>query len=69
MLVLKGNWFEVKTVDIMSYTFTELSLSTGARYYTRVAAVNGASLLATYDTNGIRIDTTPPYVSKLNVIK
>ena len=46
----------------------KLSLSVGAKYMVRLGVVNGAGLMATFETNGVIIDNTPPNVSKLVTI-
>ncbi|XP_070570802.1 uncharacterized protein [Ptychodera flava] len=44
------------------YTFTDLDLHDGDRYYVRVIACNGAKLCTSRDTSPILVDSTPPTV-------
>ncbi|KAL8609977.1 hypothetical protein ACOMHN_029470 [Nucella lapillus] len=51
-----------KSVSVMG-----LSLTPGLRYYLRVGAVNGAGSVATYDTDGVLVDPTPPVMERVHV--
>ncbi|XP_046562951.1 uncharacterized protein LOC124271844 [Haliotis rubra] len=44
-----------------------LSLRPGAQYSVRVGAVNRAGAVATYDTNGVLLDNTPPRMKWVDV--
>ena len=57
-----NQWVDLNTNNIQTHTQTGLSLTVGHMYITRIAAVNGAGLQSTYDTDGIIIDNTPPQV-------
>ena len=46
-----------------SISATGLTLTPGVTYSMRVASVNHAGSIATYDTNGVLVDPTPPSVS------
>ena len=57
-----NQWVDLNTDNIQTHTQTGLSLTVGHMYITRIAAVNGAGLQSTYDTDGVIIDNTPPQV-------
>ena len=42
-----------------------MTLRQGAVYSVRVGAVNKAGFMAAFETNGVKIDITPPIVSYL----
>ena len=50
-----------------SYDIPGLLLLEGHRYYVAVTFTNGAGRKATYETNGLVIDTTPPVVDMVTV--
>jgi hypothetical protein len=57
-------WFEIHTNLSTPHIFTSptLSLRDGAKYITRVGAVNAAGTLSIEDTNGVRVDSSKPRV-------
>lgn len=60
--VVRSEWKDLPSGDMTSYTWTGLSLRNGARYTVRVGAINHAGFLASFETNGVVIDITPPMV-------
>lgn len=56
-------WNTIVNSLLTSYSWTGLSLRQGALYSMRVAAVNKAGYMSSFETNGVIIDTTPPIVS------
>ena len=56
-------------ISMTGYTQSGLTLHQGGVYSTRVGAVNKAGFVATFETDGVRIDTTPPIVSNLCFLK
>ncbi len=52
----------IDNVTATGYTQDSLTLKSGAIYTTVVKAVNHAKLVASHETTGIRVDTTPPSV-------
>ena len=61
--VVRNEWKELAGGDLTSYTWTGLTLRNGARYTMRVGAINHAGFLASFETNGVIIDVTPPLVT------
>ena len=61
----RGSWKELKD-DIRRTLFQEsgLSLKNGAKYSTRVGAINRAGFVFASETNGVIVDTTKPLVSE-----
>ncbi|XP_046574117.1 uncharacterized protein LOC124282192 [Haliotis rubra] len=53
-------WETSSDPSITSLSQSGLSLRPGAQYSVRVGAVNRAGAVATYDTNGVLVDNTPP---------
>lgn len=62
-LAATHTWNTIVSGSLTSYTWTGLSLRQGALYTVRVAAVNNAGYMSSFETNGVIIDTTPPLVS------
>ena len=61
--MVRNEWKELAGGDLTSYTGTGLTLRNGARYTMRVGAINHAGFLASFETNGVVIDVTPPLVT------
>ena len=60
---IRNNWKEISDKTATAHTWTGLTLKEGARYSVRVGAINNAGYLASFETNGVVIDTSPPIVS------
>lgn len=60
---IRNNWKEISDKTATAHTWTGLTLREGARYSVRVGAINNAGYLASFETNGVVIDTSPPIVS------
>ncbi|KAL5013969.1 hypothetical protein ScPMuIL_008239 [Solemya velum] len=60
-------WEEVRDPNQNSFTKSNLSLKSGARYSIRVGAVNGAGFVVTFQTNGVIVDATPPEIHWVRV--
>jgi hypothetical protein len=41
---------------------TGLKLTVGHKYISRLIVINGAGLISTYETNGFKVENTPPMV-------
>ncbi|XP_062596534.1 uncharacterized protein LOC134257978, partial [Saccostrea cucullata] len=65
--VKKNEWMSLSRTALSSYTWNGLSLINGARYSMRVAAINYAGYLASFETNGVIIDTSSPLISWLKI--
>lgn len=65
ILTALGQWTVVTDQNYTQYIQTGLNLGTGHKYFLRVAAMNGAGLVATHETNGVIVDNTPPVVSNI----
>ena len=63
---IRNNWKEISDNTATAHTWTGLTLREGARYSVRVGAINNAGYLASFETNGVVIDTSPPIVSDRN---
>ncbi|XP_019616821.1 PREDICTED: uncharacterized protein LOC109464310 [Branchiostoma belcheri] len=53
-------WKLLYAPDLSHHTQGDLTLTAGAHYHTRVAAVNRAKLSAPYETDGITVDPSAP---------
>ncbi|XP_078664148.1 uncharacterized protein LOC144907219 [Branchiostoma floridae x Branchiostoma belcheri] len=53
-------WKLLYAPELSHYTQGDLTLTAGAHYHTRVAAVNRAKLSAPYETDGITVDPSAP---------
>ena len=55
----------ISDTDAVGHTQHDLELLSGLIYIISVKAINKAKLVASHETTGIRVDTTPPVVSYL----
>ncbi|KAK7494165.1 hypothetical protein BaRGS_00014638, partial [Batillaria attramentaria] len=63
----RNTWVELASGPRSGLEVTGLTLTPGLRYSLRVAAVNNAGAVATYDTNGVIVDDTPPVMEAVHV--
>ena len=63
----RNTWVDLPPGSRTSITVPGLTLTPGLRYSFRVAAVNRAGGVATYDTDGVLVDPTAPDVSGLGL--
>lgn len=65
VLVNRSEWIEVPDdeLDSMHFTVPGLSLKQGGFYSMKIGAINNAGMIATFETNGVLVDTTSPKVS------
>ncbi|KAK6174798.1 hypothetical protein SNE40_013376 [Patella caerulea] len=62
-----GEWTDIKDGTAQSVTIDNQALVNGARYITRIGAVNRANAVATYDSDGFLLDNTPPKMQWVHV--
>ncbi|XP_052081925.1 uncharacterized protein LOC127719726 isoform X2 [Mytilus californianus] len=66
--IIKGNWMDlVGDPTRTSYTHTGMSLNLGAAYSIRVGSLNKAGHMSVFETDSVRVDTSPPSVKWLRV--
>ncbi|XP_060596420.1 uncharacterized protein LOC132750448 [Ruditapes philippinarum] len=63
----KGEWVEVKSVNVTDHMETGLKLTVGHKYISRLIVINGAGLISTYETNGFKVENTPPMIYWIHV--
>ncbi|XP_025084423.1 uncharacterized protein LOC112558273 isoform X1 [Pomacea canaliculata] len=63
----KNDWNRLPSGPRNSLTVNGLTLTSGLRYSIRMAAVNSAGSVTTYDTNGVLVDNTPPTMERVHV--
>ncbi|XP_071123199.1 uncharacterized protein [Mytilus edulis] len=67
--VNRSEWIEVPDdeLDSMHFTVPGLSLKQGGFYSMKIGAINNAGMIATFETNGVLVDTTSPKIHWLRV--
>ncbi|CAG2251012.1 unnamed protein product [Mytilus edulis] len=66
--IIKGNWLDLTDDPTRtSYTHSGMSLNLGAAYSIRVGSLNKAGHMAVFETDSVRVDTSPPSVKWLRV--
>ncbi|PVD18248.1 hypothetical protein C0Q70_21774, partial [Pomacea canaliculata] len=63
----KNDWNRLPSGQRNSLMVNGLTLTSGLRYSIRMAAVNSAGSVTTYDTNGVLVDNTPPSMERVHV--
>ncbi|XP_076086943.1 uncharacterized protein LOC143057517 [Mytilus galloprovincialis] len=63
----QNDWLQLDDETINEFTDSSLDLLQGAVYSIRIGAVNKAGFVAAFETNGVKIDRTPPIVNWLHV--
>ncbi|XP_071152144.1 uncharacterized protein, partial [Mytilus edulis] len=63
----QNDWLQLDDETINEFTDSSLDLLQGAVYSIRIGAVNKAGFVAAFETNGVKIDRTPPIVNSLHV--
>ena len=62
--VNNGEWMDLLgNPTRTSYTHSGMSLNLGAAYSVRVGSLNKAGHMAVFETDSVRVDTSPPSVS------
>ncbi|CAG2236309.1 unnamed protein product [Mytilus edulis] len=63
----QNDWMQLDDETVNEFIDSSLDLLQGAVYSIRIGAVNKAGFVAAFETNGVKIDRTPPIVSRLHV--
>ena len=58
----KNTWQNLTGSALTDHTQTGLSLKEGGKYSMRVGALNKAGFLASFETNGVIVDSSEPMV-------
>ncbi|CAG2247498.1 unnamed protein product [Mytilus edulis] len=64
---IHNDWIELDDADLKEFVDNSLTLRQGAVYSIRVGAVNKGGFMAAFETNGVKIDITPPIIHWLHV--
>ncbi|XP_052806226.1 uncharacterized protein LOC128235445 [Mya arenaria] len=62
-----GGWILLENTEKTVFTKKNLQLSLGSKYKFRLEAINGAGLTATFESDGVLTDNTPPELEHLEV--
>ncbi|XP_063408918.1 uncharacterized protein LOC134692399 [Mytilus trossulus] len=63
----RNDWMQLEDETVNEFTNSSLDLLQGAVYSIRIGAVNKAGFVAAFETNGVKIDRTPPIINWLHV--
>ncbi|CAG2214886.1 unnamed protein product [Mytilus edulis] len=63
----RNDWMQLDDETVNEFTNSSLDLLQGAVYSIRIGAVNKAGFVAAFETNGVKIDRTPPIINWLHV--